>query len=213
MRIRSLFAIAASGTVVACAQSQQSNDMQQTEQAPVEQAQPPQQTASACWVRGEAGGLAQRESAFDSATTSISGNTVKVCYSRPKMKGRTIMGGLVPYDRPWRLGANEATTIHMPTAGTIADVAVEAGSYSLYVIPTANQWSVHVNRVAERWGVPINEAVRSSDVGSGTVAPEVLTEPVEELTARFEDGAANSADLVFEWERTRVRIPVTVAAN
>jgi hypothetical protein len=212
MMIRGLFTIVALGTVTACAQSQH-DEAQQTQLPPVEQAEQPRQTAFACWIRGDAAGVAQRESAFDSAMTSVAGSTVKVCYSRPRMKGRTIMGGLVPYDQPWRLGANEATTIQMPTAGTIVGVSVEAGSYSLYVIPTANQWSVHVNRSAERWGVPINDAVRSSDVRTGTVVPEALTEPIEELTARFEDGAtAQSADLVFEWERTRVRIPVTLAA-
>ena len=210
MVIRALFALAVIGAAGACAQTQQSDDTQTTQQTQTQQVEQPQVATSSCWVRGDTAG---RESALDSTTASVGNQAIKVCYGRPKMKGRTIFGGLVPYGQPWRLGANEATVVHMPSAGTIAGVPVQAGSYSLYVVPNQNEWRVAVNRNAQRWGVPINDGVRGNDVGAGTVVPEAISQPVEDLTARFDNATGQGASLVFEWERTRVRIPVTLAAR
>ncbi|MGH8223170.1 MAG: DUF2911 domain-containing protein, partial [Woeseiaceae bacterium] len=95
-----------------------------------------QTPAPSCWVRGDAARLPTRASALDSAETRVAGAVVKVCYGRPEARGREIMGGLVPWGAPWRLGANEATTIHLPFAAEIAGVRVEPGSYSLYAIPS-----------------------------------------------------------------------------
>lgn len=211
MLTRALFTLAIFGAISAgCAQGQEAPPAQQ---AQVDQAAPPApapQSATACWARADAASLAQRGSAFDSVSVAVGDQTIKVCYSRPKMNGRAIMGGLVPYDQPWRLGANEATVIHMPAAGTIAGVAVDAGSYSLYAVPAANEWKFFVNRNAKRWGIPINAAVTGNDVGSGTATPGATSAPVETLTASFDAVTANGASLVFEWENTRVSIPVTL---
>lgn len=209
MLMKSLVTLVAFGTVTACAQAETADETQQPQQeAHVMDAA--QHATPECWARGDRAKLATRASAFDSASATVGEHAVKVCYSRPQMKGRTVVGGLVPYGEPWRLGANEATVIHMPAAGTIAGVAVEPGSYSLYVVPDSSEWQVVVNRNAERWGIPINEALRASDVGSASVKPETTDAPVEALTARFENVTADGADLVFEWERTRLRVPVTL---
>ena len=140
----------------------------------------------------------------------MAGATVKVCYGRPSARGRKIMGGLVPFGEPWRLGANEATTIHVPFAAELAGVRVGAGTYTLYTIPGESRWQIAVNRGVQRWGVPIDEPVRAQDVGAGTLAVEKLDKDVETLTLKFapvtERGSAT--ELVVEWEKTRVRIPV-----
>src|SRR5205823_7308438 len=73
-----------------------------------------------CWIRGPANELAGRPSPLDSTSVEIGGATLKVCYGRPSARGRRIMGGLVPFGEPWRLGANEATTIHVPFAAELA---------------------------------------------------------------------------------------------
>ena len=161
-----------------------------------------------CWRRGDPARLAERASPPDSAVAIVHGARVKVCYSRPSARGRSIMGGLVPYGEPWRLGANEATSIHLQFPAEIAGVRVEPGSYSLYVIPGESQWTVAVNRSVERWGIPIDDAVRAQDVGRGSVAVERLDQHVEQLTLRFGPGAQGSTELIVEWERTRVRIPI-----
>ena len=161
-----------------------------------------------CWIRGSANELARRPSPLDSATVEIGGATLKVCYGRPSARGRKIMGGLVPFGEPWRLGANEATTIHVPFAAELAGVRVGAGTYTLYTIPGESRWQIVVNRGVQRWGVPIDEQVRAQDVGSGTVSVERLDQPVETLTLKLAPTTASATELVVEWEQTRVRIPI-----
>jgi len=163
---------------------------------------------SACWIRGPADRVTQRPSPLDSTAVQLNGATLKACYSRPSARGRKVMGGLVPFDQPWRLGANEATSIQVPFAAEIAGVRVEPGMYSLYVIPGATQWQIVINRSVERWGIPIDAAVRKADVGAGTVSPESLPAPVETLTLKFAPPAGDATELVIEWESTRVRIPI-----
>ena len=161
-----------------------------------------------CWIRGPADKLAERPSPLDSIAVQLGSGTMKLCYSRPSARGRKVMGGLVPFDQPWRLGANEATSINVPVPVEIAGVRVEPGSYTVYAIPGASGWQIVVNRDVKRWGVPIDDAVRRRDVGAGRVTPEPLSAPVETLTLKFAPTAGNTTELVLEWEKTRVRIPI-----
>ena len=165
-----------------------------------------------CWIRGPADKLAERPSPLDSISVELGGGTVKLCYGRPSARGRKVMGELVPFDQPWRLGANEATTINVPFAAQLAGVRVEPGTYTLYAIPGASKWQIVVNRGVQRWGVPIDNDVRARDVGAGTVSTESLGTPVETLTLKFAPAAGNATELVVEWEKTRVRIPMRRAS-
>ena len=169
-----------------------------------------QSAPGACTHRGDAAALAKRASPLDSARTTIGGAAVKVCYGRPSAKGRAVMGGLVPFGEPGRLGANEPTRITLPFEAEVAGVRVAPGTYSLYVVPQEKAWEVHVNRAVDRWGIPIDSAVAAQDVGKGTVPVEALAQPVEQLTLSLvADG--QGAALVVEWEKTRVRIPIRKA--
>jgi hypothetical protein len=151
--------------------------------------------------------LAGRASPLDSVQLVVNGATIKVCYGRPYVKSRVIMGGLVPYGQPWRLGANEPTRIFVPFAAEVAGVRVEPGEYSLYVVPTATSWEVRVNKAVDRWGIPIDEKVMAQDVGKGTVPVQALDQPVEQLTLSLVADAGGAA-LVVQWEKTSVRIPI-----
>ena len=168
------------------------------------------ETSTACWARGTPERIAARPSILDSASVQLGSSNVKVCYGRPRKNDRQIMGGLVPYGEPWRMGANEATVIHMPSAGSIAGVPVAAGSYSLYAIPAEKEWEVVVNSVTQRWGIPINAAVREKDVGKGTVPAESASSAQDQMSIAFEKKGDKDADLIVHWDTTRVRIPVTL---
>jgi hypothetical protein len=161
-----------------------------------------------CWFRGNPAQLAQRPSPPESTQVQLGGATVKVCYGAPSANGRQIMGGLVPLGQPWRLGANEATTINLPFAAEIAGVRVEPGTYTLYAIPGESEWEIVVNRAVERWGIPINDEIRAQDVGSGRARVETLSAPVDQLSLTLGSATASRAELVIEWERTRVRVPI-----
>jgi Protein of unknown function (DUF2911) len=99
----------------------------------------------------------------------------------------------------------------LPFAADVAGVHVASGTYSLYVVPQKTSWEIHVNKAVDRWGIPIDEQVEAQDVGKGTVPAEVLPQPVEQLTLRLVAGAP--IELVVEWARTRVRIPIQRAAG
>lgn len=170
-------------------------------------------SAPACQFQASGEELRNRASPPDSASVILGGGVAKICYSSPRARGRDIMGELVPYGQPWRLGANEPTTLHVTFPAEIGDVRVEPGAYSLYAVPGPKQWEIVVNRATDRWGIPIDESVRSRDVGATTVPAGETGEMVESLTLSLERQSGKSARLVIEWERTRVELPVRRAGS
>jgi tetratricopeptide (TPR) repeat protein len=133
---------------------------------------------------------------------------IEVDYSRPNKNDRVIFGGLVPFDKPWRTGANQPTRIKTSGPVKFADKEVPAGEYVLYTIPGANQWSVvlskNLNAQALTDHKPADEAARV------TAKPALLVgAPAETFTIGFEDLRANSATLYLEWDKTRVPVKLT----
>src|ERR1700761_8991085 len=91
--------------------------------------------------------VAQKPIASPAATaeTTLAGKTVTIKYNSPAMRGRQIMGGLVPYGQVWRTGANPATTLVTATDLKIGTLDVPAGTYTIYSMPKADQWRLIVN--------------------------------------------------------------------
>jgi hypothetical protein len=153
---------------------------------------------------------ANRSSAYDSTAIVIGGKQALICYGRPAARGRTMIGGdAVPYGKLWRTGANEPTTLHIPFAATIAGVKVTPGSYSIYTVPGEKEWRVIVNRSTSQWGHEgrYTAEVKAQEVGQGTVPATKLKDHVEVFTIKSAP-AQNGADLVLEWEHSRVAIPI-----
>ncbi|HSR90764.1 MAG TPA: DUF2911 domain-containing protein [Gemmatimonadales bacterium] len=154
--------------------------------------------------------LATRKSPLDSLSFKAGASDVKVCYGRPSLRGRHMLGGDdVPYGKLWRTGANEPTMIHTSGPLVVAGIKVPAGSYSLYTVPNAGEWEVIVNKSITQWGEEhtYTDAVKAQELGRGKVKPEALKTPVEMFTITSEPGF-----LVLEWETTRVKIPVTAGS-
>ena len=155
--------------------------------------------------------LATRKSPLDSLSFKVGSAQVKLCYGRPSVNGRTMIGGnSVPFGKIWRTGANEPTMIHTTGPISIAGVAVPAGSYSIYTIPDPTQWHVIVNRSITQWGheSQYTDQVKAQEVGHGMANSSALTAPVETLAFKTEPGSAGAVNLLLEWEKTRVTIPV-----
>lgn len=170
---------------------------------------PGAQVAAACTPSSNMP-AAGRASPYDSTAFTLGGTRAVVCYGRPSMRGRTIFGGLVPYGELWRTGANEPTIVHLPFAASIAGIDVEPGSYSIYTEPGQEEWTIIVNASTSQWGIEnqYNDAVRAQEVGRATVRPEQTGSPVEMFTIRAEPRGQNAADILLEWETTRVRVPI-----
>jgi Protein of unknown function (DUF2911) len=179
------------------------------------------QSDMACQVRADLAPIEGRASPLDSLTFHVDGQDVKVCYGRPSVRGRTMIGsgssegpaamGQVPFGRIWRTGANEVTLLITPIALSVAGIAVPAGTYSIYTIPGETEWEVIVNRAYTQWGMEsfYDDDVAAQEVGRGTVPVEETDEHVEMLTFRTEESMGDGVRLLLEWERTRVPIPIS----
>lgn len=164
-------------------------------------------------MRGDRESAAARRSPLDSVSVRLDGELVKVCYGRPSARGREIFGGpesLVPLGQLWRTGANEPTMLHTTGPLSVAGVSVEPGTYSLYTVPGESSWQIIVNRSTSQWGheSTYTEEVKAQEVGRATVEATKLDEPVEQFTIRSES-ADGERHLILEWERTRVRVPLS----
>lgn len=164
----------------------------------------------ACSFRGAPEELADRASPPDSVLVTLEGSGAKLCYGAPSTRGRTMVGNeeWVPWGEPWRLGANEPTTLHLSFPAEIAGIRVEPGSYALYVVPDRGIWRLHVNGAVERWGIPLSDEVRAADVGVAVLPMEPLDRHVETLSFHFVPAGHATGHLVMDWERNRLRIPL-----
>lgn len=167
----------------------------------------------ACRPTATGADLAGRSSPYDSVTFSVGEGQARICYSRPSLRGRTMIGGeAVPYDTLWRTGANEPTIIHLTVPAEIAGMAVEPGSYSLYTVPReGDTWTLIVNRSTSQWGHEgrYTQEVRDREVGRTEVRHEALPDTIEQFTIRPMEG---DSGIVVEWQSSRVRVPITPAS-
>jgi hypothetical protein len=110
----------------------------------------------------------------------ISGNRVTITYGRPSAKGREIWGKLVPWDKAWRLGSDEATTMIIQKPIAFGDLTVPAGAYTLYMVPSESGTSkLVISKKIGAWGIPVDE---TQDLGRVDLKKDATPAPVEELT-------------------------------
>jgi hypothetical protein len=134
---------------------------------------------------------------------------VSVDYSSPGVKGRTIWGGLVPYDKVWRTGANMATEISFSTDVKINGKDLAAGSYGIWTIPGKSEWSVMFNSKTKISGGAYDKA---NDVLTVKVKPEA-GEFRERMTFLIENNTNDAADIVLHWEKLRVVLKMEVSTQ
>ncbi|HYH78857.1 MAG TPA: DUF2911 domain-containing protein [Longimicrobium sp.] len=137
------------------------------------------------------------------------GKRMYVDYGRPSMRGRRIVGGLVPLGRVWRTGANAATTLVTEGDLTVGTASVPRGTYTLYTLPTATGWTLIVNRQTGQWGTEYDP---SRDLVRIPMQTTTLRQPVEQFTLALERGRAGTHALVLSWENTRASVPIRVGA-
>lgn len=133
---------------------------------------------------------------------------VTIQYSRPAMRGRTVWGDLVPWDQPWRTGANEATTFEVSDDVTINGQKLAKGKYGLATIPSKGEWTLIFNHDADIWGTRYDAA---KDALRVRMRPETTDHSHELLTFSFPEVTADSATAALEWEK--VRLPFTIKVD
>lgn len=134
------------------------------------------------------------------------GKSITVDYSSPRMDGRKIYGGLVPYGEVWRAGANKATTFVTTTDLKVGGKDVPAGSYTIFAIPNADKWTLIISKKTGEWGIPYPGA--DSDFVRLDMKSSSLPSPVENFTIAF-DKSAGGCTLRMDWETTRASVEIT----
>lgn len=137
----------------------------------------------------------------DSASASVGGATISVGYGRPSARGRTIWGGLVPWNQVWRTGANDPTILRTTRDITIGGTPLPAGTYTLTTTSTADGTKLIIS---QRTGG------QSSEVARVDMATSQLASPVEKFTIALEPGQGNRATLALSWDRRRMTAPIVV---
>jgi hypothetical protein len=143
------------------------------------------------------------------------GYDVSIRYSQPAKKGRVVFGGLVPYGRTWRTGANEATEFETKTPLTIGDKTLAVGKYTLWTIPEKDNWTVIWNSKQYMWG--INGKENGQDVASRDPQGDVLQVLVpvmaadslrERFTMYIAPDSTQTPQLHLTWDNVEVRVPI-----
>lgn len=129
----------------------------------------------------------------------------RIIYSRPEKGERKIFGGLVEYDKVWRLGANEATEIELYKDVRIKDKKLAKGRYTVYAIPTPTQWTIIFNKDTDIWGAFKYD--EKNDVLRVTVPVQKNRDAIELFTMNF-NKSTEGADLYIAWDDVFVTIPV-----
>lgn len=133
------------------------------------------------------------------------GKTITVDYSSPRMRGRKIYNGLVPFGEVWRIGANDATTFVTDADLTVGGRAVPAGSYTLFAVPLPTRWKLIVSKKTGEWGIPYpGEAF---DFLRVDMAVSELPAALENLTIGL-DGEGQACTMWVDLENTRASVQV-----
>lgn len=148
-----------------------------------------------------------RPSTFQKITQTVGLTDVTLEYSRPSMRGRMIFGGLVPYNKMWRTGANANTKITFSDAVTIGGKELKAGTYAIYTKPNAQVWEIYFYSDSSNWGTP-EEWDETKVVAMVKAQIYPMSADIQTFTMSFDDITNDSANLGLLWEKTHVSVPI-----
>lgn len=134
----------------------------------------------------------------------IDGNTIKVTYSAPSMKGRRIFGGVVPYNRAWRIGENAAAAFHTDADITFRTLNVLSGDYTLWVMTAPDGWKLIVSA---QTGPTVLVYDPKMDVGRVALTLAKSTAPIERCRLTLTKTAPQAGKLELAWENTVASVP------
>jgi hypothetical protein len=156
----------------------------------------------------------KRVSPHETISTVVDKNRVTIVYGRPYSKDpksetiRKIWGTLVPYDKPWRMGADEATLLITQMPIVMGETTVPAGAYTLFFLPVENGPSkLIINKQLGQWGLQYDE---KQDFARINVDKQPLDPAVSQFTMAVERNPAGGGYIKLMWENTQFVVPFTV---
>jgi hypothetical protein len=140
------------------------------------------------------------KSPHDTVSADVGGHKITITYGRPSVRGRKIVGGLVPYGQVWRTGADEATTFETDVNLDINGLKVPKGKYGLFTLPSEDGWTLIINKTAKQWGA--FNYKQADDLGRTKMQVSKSGSPVEQFTIALTPAGSSAATLKLEWENT-----------
>ena len=160
----------------------------------------------------------QRISPHETITETIDGNELKLVYGRPYSKKpgttevRKIWGGLVPYGKVWRTGADEATLLTTKQPIEIGGYSLAAGTYSLFTVPNEDGTAkLIINKKTGQWGIPYNEeSEKANELARVDLKKADLDKTVDQFTMAIDSEASGGGVVKMQWEKTQYSVAFTV---
>ena len=140
-------------------------------------------------------------------SVTIDGKQIAIKYHAPSIRGRKIFGGLEPYHKVWRAGANDATALHTDADLQIGDLAVPKGDYTLFVWLDPVQWQLIVNQQTKQWGLEYHE---DRDLGRVKMDMGTPPAPIQKYKMTLTSEGGSKGRLQLAWENTVASVPIVV---
>ena len=151
-------------------------------------------------------GLVPRVSPDKAIHQKIGYTEVEIKYGSPSVNNRQIWGELVPYDRVWRAGANNATTVEFNSRISLNNMPLDSGKYALFIIPRANdKWTIIFNKNHKQWGA--FRYNHDEDALRIDVLPRRNNYPTEELSYSIEQFGYQFGSIILKWDYLQLEIP------
>jgi len=159
----------------------------------------------------------KRVSPHETVGAVIDGCRVTVTYGRPYSKDprsgevRKIWGGLVPYGKVWRTGADEATTLITQKPLNFGDATVPAGAYTLWTLPAEDgSAKLIINKQIGQWGAGPGIYDEKNDQARVDLKKDALEQPLDQFAIGVSKNPAGGGQLKLMWENTQYSVAFTV---
>ncbi len=143
-----------------------------------------------------------------STSVSLGGKNVVIEYSAPSARNRKVEGGLIPYGKVWRTGADAATTLITEGDLMIGDLRVPKGTYTIYTFANADNWKLAISKQTGQWGTEYSEA---QDLGRTSLSLKKAGAPIETFAMVLAPAGSNAATLTLRWGTTEASVPIKLA--
>jgi len=158
----------------------------------------------------------KRVSPHETVSAVIDGGRVTLVYGRPYTKdpksgeARKIWGGLVPYGKVWRTGADEATLLVTQKPIVIGETTVPAGAYTLFTLPAEDgSAKLIINKQVGQWGVGPGAYDEKQDLARVDLKKEALEKPADQFTMSVGKNPAGGGLIKLMWEDTQYSVAFT----
>lgn len=171
----------------------------------ITQAQQEKKAEEVCYNPNAKGDTSKR-SIKSVAVGKIGDANITISYHSPGVRGRTIWGGLVPYNDVWVTGAHSATSFETDREVIVAGTVIQKGKYAIFTIPGKDEWTLIINK---NWNQHLtDDYLQKEDVVRIKVKPEKLKQNTERLQYFIEDNKNGKGSIAVAWEMLKIKFDI-----